>query len=78
MSDTDWPLSVSPTSYPKREESIDIKLKSNMDRKDGVGEYIETEKYHTGTYTTGSTAKTYIVGGELYPPETTLLLLGIR
>ena len=33
------------------------------------GEYIETEKYHTGTYTTGSTAKTYIVGGELYPPE---------
>ncbi len=54
---------------PEGEESIDIKLKSNMDRKDGVGEYIETEKYHTGTYTTGSTAKTYIVGGELYPPE---------
>ena len=52
---------------PEGEESIDIKLKSNMDRKDG--EYIETEKYHTGTYTTGSTAKTYIVGGELYPPE---------
>ena len=54
---------------PEGEESIDIKLKSNMDRKDGVGEYIETEKYHTGTYTTGSTAKTYIVGGEFYPPE---------
>lgn len=54
---------------PEGEESIDIKLKSNMDRKYGVGEYIETEKYHTGTYTTGSTAKTYIVGGELYPPE---------
>ena len=30
---------------PEGEESIDIKLKSNMDRKDGVGEYIETEKY---------------------------------
>ena len=63
---------------PEGEESIDIKLKSNMDRKDGVGEYIETEKYHTGTYTTGSTAKTYIVGGELYPPENHTAFVGIR
>ena len=35
---------------PAGADSIDIKLKSNLDRKDGVGEYIETEKYYSGTY----------------------------
>lgn len=56
---------------PEGASSIDIRLKSNMDRKDGVGEYIETEKYYTGTYEPNATTKSYIVGGELYPTENT-------
>ena len=35
---------------PEGADSIDIKLKSNLDRKDGVGEYFATEKYYLGTY----------------------------
>lgn len=35
---------------PAGADSINIKLKSNLDRKDGVGEYIETDKYYSGTY----------------------------
>ena len=35
---------------PAGADSIDIKLKSNLDRKDGVGEYFTTEKYYSGTY----------------------------
>lgn len=54
---------------PDGEESIDIKLKSNMDRKDGVGEYIETEKYYTGTYPPAGRTQLYIAGSELSPPE---------
>lgn len=54
---------------PEGEESIDIKLKSNMDRKDGVGEYIETEKYYTGTYPPLRGNNSYIAGGEFSPSE---------
>lgn len=56
---------------PPGRQEIDIRLKSNLDRKDGVGEYIETDKYYTGTYELGSTARDYIVGSELYPPKNT-------
>ena len=35
---------------PAGADSINIKLRSNLDRKDGVGEYFETEKYYSGTY----------------------------
>lgn len=54
---------------PDGEQSINIKLKSNMDRKDGVGEYIETEKYYTGTYPPSGETGSYIAGSELSPPE---------
>lgn len=54
---------------PEGAHSIDIKLKSNMDRKDGVGEYIETEKYYTGTYPPVHGRSSYIAGHEFYPPE---------
>lgn len=35
---------------PAGADSINIKLKSNLDRIDGVGEYVETEKFYSGTY----------------------------
>ena len=63
---------------PEGEESIDIKLKSNMDRKDGVGEYIETEKYHTEHIRPAARPRHTSSAASSTLPKTTLLLLGIR
>lgn len=56
---------------PKGKQSIDIKLKSNMDRKDGVGEYITVDRYYTGTFNPylSERSKSYIAGSELFLPD---------
>lgn len=51
---------------PEGRSGIDIKLRFNLDRKDGVGEYIKVDKSYNGTFI--SETKTYIVGDELMPP----------
>lgn len=60
---------------PEGKEGIDIKLRFNLDRKDGVGEYIEVDKSYTGTFKTYAKTKTYIAGNELSPPANTTAFL---
>lgn len=53
---------------PPERESIKVKLKSNMTRKDGVGEYIEEDTYYTGTFNPHIGTKSFIVGNEFNQP----------
>ncbi len=53
---------------PQERESINVKLKSNMTRKDGVGEYIEADTYYTGTFNPHLGTKSFIVGNEFNQP----------
>ena len=51
---------------PDGAEEIDVKLIANMDRVDGVGEYIERETCYTGTYSLYT--RVYITGSDMFTP----------